>query len=229
MINGLYHDMPNEDYHGRFSYEKDGWISSSLLKAAMGGWQSYEAFLEDDFKQTPSMRFGTIVHHALLESDSFSDVWGGKLTKGENEKLDKILTHFPANVLDQLGACDSEVSLFQNDTREKVRFDGINQDHGIIFDVKTTSSFDGFKWVVPKYSYDLQAYFYLKVAKQFYNKDCKFIWVAVETVRPFRVNWFTPSYETLNKGEEKYVQAIDSLVSFKDGYERIISNELELI
>jgi hypothetical protein len=229
MLEGVYRDMSNEDYHNNALYENEGWLSSTLLKAARDGYQAYESFLDDDFKQTPSMRFGSIVHAAILEADKFEEQWGGKLTSAELAKLGSVLKRFPTNVLEQLEAAESEVSLFVKDSRKKVRFDAINWEGLTIFDVKTTSSLDSFKWSVAKFGYDLQAYHYLSTAEEYYGKSFNFVWVAVETVRPFRVKWYAPSPTTIESGESKYLEAIAALEEFKEGYERTIPNELEYI
>ena len=225
MLDGIYRDMSNEDYH----CQKEDWLSSSLLKAARSGYQAYESYLEDKFKQTPSMRFGSIVHAAILESDTFEEKWGGKLTSAELDKLGRVLKRFPTNVLDQLEAAECEVSLFVKDSRKKVRFDAINWEGLTIFDVKTTSSFDSFKWSVNKYDYDLQAYHYMTAAEEYYGKSFNFVWIAVETVKPFRVKWYAPSPSTIESGEAKYVEAMAALEELREGYERIIPEELEYI
>ena len=240
----------NKDYHAM-----EGYLSSSFLKAVLGGGASYMRWQSKQFVETPSMKFGTLVHGKLLEPATFSKEFAflppelGKLNskkaiahmEGDDriwhsqkdlDKLQNILEYFPPNVMDWLNSGENELSLFVQllDGLGKARFDCIHEDAGIIFDVKTTSSPDWFWKDVKDYGYDLQAFFYKMVAEEYYGKDFRFIWIVVSTVAPFHTQWFEASEKTLNRGFENFENALEMLKNFTDnGIDLNLSDTIELL
>ena len=69
MSNGLIPNMLNADYHATDD------VSSSNIKTALKSMAKYKAQLEgkSEFKTTPAMELGTLVHALVLEPDAFDD------------------------------------------------------------------------------------------------------------------------------------------------------------
>lgn len=99
--------------------------------------------------------------------------------------------------------------------------DGISKDRKIIFDLKTTSQFDQFKWTAFKNDYDLQASIY-----RLFGDQPEFYFVVAETIHPFRVQIFGTSSEFLENGDNKLDQ---TLQAFREFRERPGDNDLERI
>jgi hypothetical protein len=96
----------------------------------------------------------------------------------------------------------AEASFFGKDpvtqVEIKCRPDGYIPDLGIVFDIKTTqdASPKGFPFELRKYSYDVQAAFYLRALKAAGYKAEQFVFICVEKAEPFAVgvHTITPTY-----------------------------------
>lgn len=149
----------NDQYHAHNS------ISASGLKL-ISKYSVYH-FLNQQVKETTSMAFGTAVHTALLEKDTFYDIYYalpkiGDLRKKENKELKKeeeqkaegkillswedhekikhIIQNFKKNKLAQhycKGECELSHYLKYDDVDVRVRPDVVNHVGGFISDVKT--------------------------------------------------------------------------------------------
>jgi hypothetical protein len=60
--------IENNIYHS-----KDGFLSSSVIKAALGGTINYHNYITGEHKTTPDMEFGTAGHTCLLEFDKMPE------------------------------------------------------------------------------------------------------------------------------------------------------------
>lgn len=69
MNPGIYHDMTNADYHADRSAVSNSGIGKLIQSPA-----HYRAYLAEEFKETPALLFGRIVHEAILEPDAFQYV-----------------------------------------------------------------------------------------------------------------------------------------------------------
>ena len=67
MNPGIYTDMTNDEYHADRSAVSNSGISKIVQSPA-----HYRAYLEQEFKETDALRFGRIVHEAILEPEKFA-------------------------------------------------------------------------------------------------------------------------------------------------------------
>jgi len=217
----------NEMYHSHQS------ISASGLKIISK--KSVKHYLEMEFKETDSMRLGTAVHHAMLEPETFYDVYYpmpniGDLRKKENKELKKqeeekakgktcltynehkaittILENLSKNKLAQ-HYCKGEIELSHYlkhiGIDVRVRPDVINRVSGFIADVKTTRDNS------PEgFRWEVKKYGY-HIQAAFYMDMLgvdTFKIIAVENVKPYTVNVQTLDEETIEKGRVLYKQAL---------------------
>lgn len=87
----------------------------------------------------------------------------------------------------------------------------------ITTDIKTTAKFDDFKKKSSWNHYDLQAANYNLIGASSQGIDpgmCNFYFCVVETVAPYRVQYFHSSLEFLETGERKLRDCIDAIVAF---------------
>jgi hypothetical protein len=77
-----------------------------------------------------------------------------------------------------------------------------------IIDLKTTQDLSSFKYSCDKYSYDLQAWLYLKL----FNKE-KFTFLVVDK-KSTDIGIFETTKEFLARGENKFHQAVDNYKYF---------------
>jgi hypothetical protein len=236
-------DLPEENYHA-ITYKEDGVISSSFLKTCLKGPVAVKWEMENPRVSNRSLELGSLVHEKLLQPDIFKakyvfiDKPGRRNTKAYNESMAKvaadnpgmailfkedllkvlaITNNVPNDILERLENSQSEASLFLDfDSRyHKCRFDSINHNAKVIYDLKTTSKFDAFKYEVKRYKYDLQAYTYLLMAGLQWDQDYDYIWLVAETVPPYRFDWFRAE-DCLAEGENNYDTALVMLKEMEE-------------
>lgn len=111
----------------------------------------------------------------------------------------------------------NEVSLYvksESGLIMKGRFDRMikSEDTVTILDLKTTqdASFKGFQRSVVNFSYDLQAAWYIELAKRAYpGTQIEFIFCAIEKRAPYGIGVFRASDELIQSGVRKMNKAID--------------------
>ena len=95
----------------------------------------------------------------------------------------------------------------------------INGEALIITDIKTTAQFDKFVRDAFWRHYDLQAAVYTLIAAshmQVSTDLVNYYFCVVETVKPYRVQYFHASLEFVESGERKLRTCIDAIVEFGD-------------
>jgi predicted transcriptional regulator len=218
----------NEMYHSHES------ISASGLKTIARS--SVKHFLEQEFKETDAMKFGTAVHQAILEPHDFYDIYYalpnfGDLRKKENKELKKqeelkaegkiclshneheaikkILENYNKNELAK-HYCKGEIELshyLKHDGIDvRVRPDVINRVSGFIADVKTTKNNNP-----DKFRWTVRDFGY-HIQAAFYMDMLgvdTFKIIAVENVKPYTVNVQTIDKESIEKGRKLYKKALD--------------------
>jgi len=105
----------------------------------------------------------------------------------------------------------------------------VNDDSLIVSDIKTTAQFDKFKKAASWNHYDLQAVVYTMVASVSQKIDphmCNYYFCVVETIAPYRVQYFHASLEFLEAGERKLRKCIDSIVEFGDKSPNFLITEI---
>jgi len=231
----------NDIYHSHDS------ISASGLKYISK--YSVFHFLNRIQKETDSMAFGTAVHTALLEKDTFYDIYHvmpeiGDLRKKENKELKKleeekadgkillsntdyerikgILKNFKKNKLAQkycLGEVELSHYLEYDNIPVRVRPDVINHVAGFISDVKTCQDASPDAFRRDVFKWG----YHLQAA--FYMDMLEvdtFKFVCVEVNHPYTVVVHTLNDEFIELGRKKYKQAL------KDWKHYLVTKEISL-
>lgn len=95
----------------------------------------------------------------------------------------------------------------------------LNKDSAIITDLKTTAQFDKFAKDAYWRHYDLQAANYTLIGASYLKINPSFVnsyYCVVETVAPYRVQYFHASAEFLDSGERKLRRCLDTIADFGD-------------
>lgn len=143
----------------------------------------------------------------VLNTGGKDDPWNSVL--GMDESL-KRLAWFDPSQKDYIR--NNEVSIYWDwhSVRCKARLDRVLVDEGIVLDLKTTDSVDSelFTKKVVGLGYDFQAAYYAHAASVAYNKDFRFIFVAVERKAPYTVDLFEVTPEMMEESLRKCRLAI---------------------
>lgn len=216
----------NDEYHSKSS------ISASGLKKI--SQKSVYHFLNQKVEETASMKLGTAVHAAILEHDTFYDIYHviekiNRRTKAGKEEYEKQLELSEGKILlqeDEHTIIKSIVANFkQNKLAKKytkgeielshylkhdgidvrVRPDVINHVSGFITDIKTTIDASPKGFLSSVYNQN----YHIQAA--FYMDMLgvnTFKFVACETKHPYPVVVHTLDEEIIEEGRKKYKQAL---------------------
>jgi exodeoxyribonuclease VIII len=188
-------------------------------------------------EETPAMRFGTIVHRALLEPDTYKEgfhvkpekmrfttkdgmAWQGEhadlpiVTQTESEQIDAMVSSVHCHPFAKrlLAGCTPEQSLFVEDahgTLRKSRLDALTKG-STIPDIKTTESaaLDQFERNVSRYRYHVQAAYYLDNCKLAGIDKQAFFFIVVEKVQPYLVRCLQLNSDVIEYGRNLYQRDI---------------------
>jgi hypothetical protein len=223
------HSVPAERYHAAAG------VSKSMLDILAEKTPAHlQAYLKGEVRdETPAMRFGTILHRALLEPDTFEDGFyvrpdGMKfntktgiewqdahpdkpiITAEESEQItrmvDAVHTHPFARRL--LAGGQPEQSIFVEDTHgtlRKSRLDALTKGN-VLPDVKTTESaaLDNFERSISRYRLHCQAAFYLDNCNLAGIEKVSFFFVCVEKSPPYAVRCLQLMPEVIDYGRTLY-------------------------
>lgn len=120
-----------------------------------------------------------------------------------------------------LVGAEKELSVFTSlkGVDVKVRYDAINVDKGVIFDVKTTefpaNTIDEARSTIIFQNYGLSAALYKDVAEKQWNKPFTFYWVFL-CKRDKRCNIYSMSHNTYEIGKHKYEQGLELIKYWKE-------------
>lgn len=208
--------MITADKLSNAAYHATEAISSSDVKAVYGKSLAHWKH-RASFKPTPAMAIGTAVHDICLEggqnivrggadrrgkqwSDAFADAEAADkllLTAGDYDLAmsvaDSVLSHPVGRKMEGKDTIN-EASFFATDPLIgldiKCRPDSYDPETGAIFDIKTCqdSSPRAVEADIRKYSYAIQAAFYLHTLRCAGFKAERFIFVFVEKTAPFAIN-----------------------------------------
>lgn len=228
---GVVENMSNEVYH------QQGGISSSAVKTVFK--KSVAHWKGEKRKNSSAFDLGTAVHALLLEEDRDLVVKGPKTrnSKGFKELQDNLeqdqvlLTEVEYHVAHRMAAetlknniCHdalrhkdrvNEVSIFAECENTglilKTRPDLYIPSEGIVYDVKTTqdASPKGFASECWKYSYPIQAAFYLYVCNLGGIEVDRFHFIAVEKSAPYVSHMHVVSPELLVKATEQMHKTLE--------------------
>jgi len=117
--------------------------------------------------------------------------------------------------------------LLQNGLPERAffsEFDGIAvkckadyyiESAGIVIDLKTTKSIKDFKKSVLEYGYGTQSAFYTDVIRSLGKKADRFVFILVETKKPYMVSVQEMSLESLEEGRSIYSEHLQTLQDYE--------------
>lgn len=235
-------------------YHANDAIGSTLLKSIHN--KSLYHAINQEFKSTPAMELGTLVHQLVLEPESFkkenaigpevrrnSKEWKAFEEENEGKKLFK-----PSEIQEALGIVESlkkhpiasrvltggeaEYSYFSQDPETgllcKCRPDYFNG--GALIDLKTTSdaSFEGFSRQIGNLGYHIQAAFYLDVFNRAMGTTLnEFFFVAVETSAPYAVAVYKLDEAHIEAGRGAYRSALNTYAKYLE--EKMNNPEADLL
>lgn len=221
---GIIENMSNEEYHSQ------GGISSSAVKSVFK--KSLAHWKGEKRRQTTAFSMGSAVHALLLEEDRDLVIKGPKTRRSKGfEELENsagadqvVLTEVEYHVANRMAKetlnnkiCKdalrhkdrkNEVSIFTECERTglviKTRPDLYIESEGTVYDVKTTqdASPTGFAKECWKYSYDIQAAFYIYTCKLAGLNVNQFKFIAVEKSAPYASHMHVVSPELLENATE---------------------------
>lgn len=240
MINAKLHKITNAHYHDINA------IGSSALKVmATKTPAHYLAYITEPRETTPAMEFGTAVHAAILEPESFKDAYAIKpenmsfatkegkewkaaqsgktiLTSDEHNKIKAMLNSVMVHPIgDAIANGDTEESFLWKDEKTgllcKCRPDCLFDD--MVLDVKTTddASPKGFQQAIAKYNYHIQAAYYLEgLAACMENPPKRFVFVAIEKTAPYSVGVYELDSDALDRAKKSIRGALEMIKTCSD-------------
>jgi hypothetical protein len=188
-------------------------------------------------EETPAMRFGTIVHRALLEPDTYREGFHVKpegmklttktgmqwqeehpdlpiITQPESDAIDAMVSSVHCHPFAKrlLAGCTPEQSIFVEDvqgTLRKTRLDALTRGN-VIPDLKTTESaaIESFERNVSRYRYHVQAAYYLDNCRLAGIEKDVFFFIVVEKVPPYLVRCLQMNNDVIEYGRSLYQRDI---------------------
>ena len=203
-------------------------LSYSSLKSFNKSPNHLLSYWAKEFKSTPAMAKGSLIHTLILEPEEFGNryaVWEGARRAGaeykeflkENEgkeilkasevdEVVEIINPLKTNkLLTQLKETELLIEWKTNGLDFKGFIDGVGDDY--LLDIKTTqdASPESFLRDVIKYKYHWQAALYLEAVKT--TQD--FYIIAVETSAPYNNQTYKISKELIKKATQEIEQACE--------------------
>jgi hypothetical protein len=213
-------NMPEKEYHARKE------VSSSLLRVFIKATPAhYKAHIDaPDFEESAALKFGSALHCAILEPNTFKTryvqkpqklslatiegkAWA-KANEGKEvvawddyERLNRMFDVISNSekARSWLFSGESEVSFIGRDALTGVpvrcRTDKLHDDS--VVDLKSTGDLaSDFQNAVGKYRYDLQAAFYLRITGR-----AKFKFLVIEKSKPYGIKFVELDQETLTRAD----------------------------
>lgn len=247
---GFKEGMENSEYRSQKAF-----ISISELKLFSKSPYKYKhEILEDNKKESSSaQKLGTLFHLAMLEPAEFEkvrafpDLRSAKAKEAAAQGLvtcnqddyESVVAARHAVLNNEycrkiLAGCKTELSAFWKHPTTgvdgKCRFDAINFDEKIIFDVKTCRDLEEFKRQIKWYGYDMQAAFYSDCAKVLYGEEFKFQFLAVEMNSPYLFKIFEVTPGRMKQACSKYERELHKFKSaIENDYFPHPSEEIEML
>jgi exodeoxyribonuclease VIII len=233
-------DVSIEDHH-RGEYKEH--FGSTDLRTMIEKSAAHMHYNKDNPQDpTPAMRFGTIFHTAVLEPEKLAvepdvnkrtNAGKAELAAFEAENADKIICsksellqaqdmahainrhRFAAVLLDAPGHVEI-TGTFREPTYGipcKIRPDKLNQEDGIIIDLKTTTDAgeEAFSKSIFTFGFDVQGCFYNLGGHQIDKKSYEFVIIAVEKTPPYGVNTFRLTEKHFEIAYQKIDGVLDQL------------------
>jgi len=220
-------------YEDDFYYNKLGKhaLSSSSLKMILKSPKTYRNVTKygDPNSDSPALAAGKLSHWMLLEPQKMDDVWvveasskNTKIYKDAKEEKGEVFLRKEVNAAERLTDAvlrnEAALQLLSNSEFEvpeiamleglpfRGKADIIQGD--TIIDYKTTADLSSFQHACYKYSYELQAYMYLRL----FNKK-KFTFLVIDKAST-DIGIFETTDEFIAKGKEKFDRAVSDYKYF---------------
>jgi hypothetical protein len=229
---GIY-SVPAERYHAANGCSKT--MLDFLADRTPAHLQAYLMGITKE--ETPAMRFGAIVHRALLEPDTYREgfhvkpekmrfttkegmAWQSEhgnlpiITQPESDAIDAMVSNVHTHPFAKrlLSGCTPEQSIFVEDhagTLRKSRLDALTKGN-VIPDLKTTESaaLDQFERNVSRYRYHVQAAYYIDNCKLAGIEKEAFFFICVEKTPPYLVRCLNLNSDVIEYGRNLYQRDI---------------------
>jgi hypothetical protein len=229
---GIY-SVPAERYHAANGCSKT--MLDFLANQTPAHLQAYLMGISKE--ETPAMRFGAIVHRALLEPDTYKGGFHVKpegmrfttkagmefqsmhvdrpiITQTESDQIDAMVSSVHCHPFARrlLAGCTPEQSIFVEDhhgTLRKSRLDALTKGN-VIPDLKTTESaaLDQFERNVSRYRYHVQAAYYLDNCSLAGIEKENFFFIVVEKTPPYLVRCLQMNGDVIDYGRSLYQRDI---------------------
>jgi len=239
-MDNIVQGMPFEDYSG-----EEGLNASALSRGVKSMLHMHHS-IHEEIKDTPAMRWGRIIHGAILEPEVFADkcvTYGGKTRRGkeweafkaDNEGKEILTASEGADlaalaqsvlrnkeVTDLLTECQREVSIFWSGEygKAKGRLDAYNPDVCIV-DLKTTGDVtpSAFTNVAARLGYHLRLAWYRTGIEVLTGNRLPVYVIVVEQKPPYDSYVMEYDQTALGVGAD---QAVDIAMQYraceKEGY-----------
>jgi hypothetical protein len=229
---GIY-SVPAERYHAANGCSKT--MLDFLANQTPAHLQAYLMGVSKE--ETPAMRFGAIVHRALLEPDTYRDGFHVKpekmrfttkegvawqeehnerpiITQSESDAIDAMVSSVHCHPFAKrlLAGGTPEQSIFVEDhegTLRKSRLDSLTKGN-VIPDLKTTESaaLDQFERNVSRYRYHVQAAYYIDNCALAGIEKENFFFICVEKSPPYLVRCLLMNHDVIEFGRSLYKRDI---------------------
>ena len=225
ILTQMYND---EFYYGHLGKNA---LSSSSLKTLLKSPKTYRNILNygDPNSDSPALAAGKLVHWMILESHKIDKLHfvdattkNTKIYKEAKAKYGEVFLTKERSAAERLTDAvlrnEAALKLLNNSEFEvpeiqmidglafRGKADIIQGD--TIIDLKTTQDLNSFKYSCDKYSYELQAWLYLKL----FDKK-KFTFLVIDKAST-DIGIFETTEEFLARGENKFKQAVDNYKYF---------------
>lgn len=225
ILTRMYDD---EFYYGHLGKHA---LSSSSLKMILKSPKTYRNVTKygDPNPDSPALAAGKLVHWMVLEPHKLDKLhFVDASTKNTNKYKDAKAQYGEVFLTKERSAAERlSDAVLRNEaalkllTKSEFEIPAIEEIDGLpfrgkadiiqgdtIIDLKTSQDLNSFRYSCDKYSYDLQAWLYLKL----FNKD-KFIFLVIDKAST-DIGIFDVSDDFLARGEQKFRQAVDNYKYF---------------
>lgn len=236
---GIYYDVPNEVYHrewkavnksnlylmtdcpARYRYNVDNPTeqTDAMLMGSVTHMLTYEPEKFGEYYAIAPQcdrrtNDGKILWADFSQANSSKQILKAEDFEKANAMAQAVRSH--PGAMRELKGCKAEVSIVFEDTETgilcKVRPDGLRLGKdGVINDLKTTASLDGFARDARNFGYFFQAAFYRYGVFQATDELLPFRFIAVEKDAPHLVKIFELTEETLQTAIMVVRQSLDAL------------------
>lgn len=241
-------ECSNAEYHADKEYVSSSGLKVALKDIALFKHQIIDGN-RPEFSNKAALEDGSLTHALLLEPHNVHQdfvFWNGLRKSGNqwetfvaelsSDDRNKVIISKPQRL-----RVDSYIAAFKrrkeavnmltggfaeqticgeiDGVKIKVRFDYINVDLGIIYDIKTTgkpADLHTFKQTATDLSYQLSAALYCRLAEQYYGRKFDFIFIVISKQDPQDCQLYKTSAVTMAEGNSMVDTAISKIKSARE-------------